>query len=365
MAMQVNYGLLRIARQRHGFAQGEAAKRLGVPQVTLSRYENGVSCPGEDFIRRASGLYDFPESFFCQTDATFGAPVSVHPMWRKKHDVTVHELDAVIAELNLRAMHIRRLLQAVDHAPKRDIPKFDLDEYGGDIERIASLVRAHWLIPSGPIQNLTACVELAGCIVLHSHLNGSAISGVTVSVPGLPPIILLSTEQPADRMRFTLAHELGHLVLHRFPNPDMEREANTFASALLMPANDIRVALSGKIDMRRLAALKPEWRVSMQGLLYRAQALNLIEKGEAVWLWRQFNIMRIKFREPPELDFPMEEPSVLPKMVRMHLDAFGYTEGELASLFHLHLHTLREMYSTKGPESRPPGQAAAKLRIIQ
>ncbi len=365
MAIQVNYGLLRIARQRQGLAQGEAAKRLGIAQVTLSRYENGASLPSEDFLRRASDLYDLPESFFCQPDTAFGAPVSVHPMWRKKHDVTAHELDAVVAELNLRAIHIRRLLQAVDHAPKRDIPRFDLEDYDGDIERIASIVRAHWLLPRGPVQNLTACVELAGCIVIHSHLNGSAISGVTVSVPGMPPIILLSTEQPADRMRFTLAHELGHMVLHRFPSPDMEQEANAFASALLMPADEIKIALSGRIDMRRLAALKPEWRVSMQGLLYRAQSLNLLTKGEAAWLWRQFNMMRIKLREPPELDFPAEAPSVLSKMVIMHLHAFGYTEQDIAAMFHLHTHTFREMYPIHQPEAPSATATGAKLRVIR
>lgn len=164
-------------------------------------------------------------------------------------------------------------------------------------------------------------------------------------------------------MRFTLAHELGHMVLHRFPSADMEREANAFASALLMPADDMKIALSGRIDLRRLASLKPEWRVSMQGLLYRAQSLNLIGKSEAGWLWRQFNAMRIKLLEPPELDFPTEEPGVLAKMVNVHLNAFGYTENELAALFHIHQHTLREMYAVKKLPAIQNG--TAKLRVIQ
>jgi Zn-dependent peptidase ImmA (M78 family) len=363
MGKQVNHGLLRIARQHKGVSQGEAARGLGIPQVTLSRYENGVTHPGEEFIGKASILYDLPDSFFYQPDVVFGAPVSVHPMWRKKHDVTGREMDIIVAELNLRTIHIRRLLQAVEHAPKRDIPKLDLDEYEGDIERIASLVRAHWLLPAGPLGNLTAALEIAGCIVVHSDMQGSAISGVTVSVAGVPPMILLNRDQPADRMRYTLAHELGHMVLHRFPGPNMEREANEFASALLMPAKDIKGALSGRIDLRRLAALKPEWRVSMQGLLYRAQALEIINKGEATWLWRQFSSLRMKLREPPELDFPMEQPSVLPKMVRLHLDAFGYSQGELARLFHIHPHTLSDLYS---PEKiSDAASRAGRLRLVQ
>ncbi len=357
----MNNGLLRIARQRKGFSQGEAAKALSIPQVTLSRYENDVASPSEEFIERASRVYDLPTSFFYQPDVAYGAPVSVHPMWRKKHDVTAHELDSIIAEMNLRTMHIKRLLNSLEYVPKRDIPRIDLDRYDGDIERVASLVRSHWLIPSGPISDLTAIAELAGCIVIHSNMNGSSVSGVTISVPGMPPIILLNQDQLADRMRFTLAHELGHLILHRFPNPNMEQEANMFASALLMPASDMKIALAGRLDLRRLAALKPEWRVSMQGILYRAQTLNLIGKSEAGWLWRQFSSLRIKLREPPELDFPIEAPSVLSKMVQLHLEVFGYSVNELSSLFHIFPHTFSEFY----PYCDVKNRKSSKFRVVQ
>ncbi len=235
MGEYVNGGLLRIARQRIGLAQGEAAVRLIVPQVTLSRYENAVAVPTDDFIARASEVYDMPISFFRQTDTVFGAPVSVHPMWRKKADVTVREIDKIIAEINVRVMHLCRMLEAVEYAPQSNVPRLDPDDYNGDIERIAALVRAHWLLPPGPIENLTAAVERAGVIVVHSTMGGSSVSGVTVVVPGLLPVIVLNLDQPADRLRFTLAHELGHLVMHKFPSPTMEKEANEFASALLMP----------------------------------------------------------------------------------------------------------------------------------
>src|SRR5260221_981444 len=154
------------------------------------------------------------------------------------------------------------MLDAVEYSPQSTIPRLDPEEYGGDIDRLAAIVRAHWLLPPGPVQNLTAALETAGAIVIHSALGGCSVSGVTISVPGLLPIIVLNNDQPADRMRFTLAHEIGHLVMHRFPNPDMERQANDFASALLMPAADIKPALSGRLDLRRLAACKTDWRVS-------------------------------------------------------------------------------------------------------
>ncbi len=148
----------------------------------------------------------------------------------------------------------------------------------GDIEPLASIVRSHWLLPSGPIDNLTAAIERAGAIVVLSSMSGCSVSGVTITVPGLFPLIVVNEEQPADRLRYTLSHELGHLVMHKFPSSNIEQEASSFASAFLMPKSDVTIALRSKLNLPRLAALKKGWRAAMQALLYRAQTLDLIEK---------------------------------------------------------------------------------------
>lgn len=92
--MPFNGDMLRLARQRKGFQQTDAANRLGIDQSLLSRLENGVVEIREDLVHRAALVYGFPISLFSQQDPVYGAPVSVHPMWRKKADVSVRELDA-------------------------------------------------------------------------------------------------------------------------------------------------------------------------------------------------------------------------------------------------------------------------------
>ena len=166
-------------------------------------------------------------------------------MWRKKADVTAREMDCVIAELNFRAMHLRRFFEGAAIENTSDMPRMDIEVYG-EPEKIAALVRAHWRVPSGPIRNLTLLAEKAGALVVHSPLGGASVSGVTFAVPGMSPLIVLNSDQPADRMRFSLAHELGHMVMHRFPTPNMEREANAFAVALLMPTTEVRPYFVGR-----------------------------------------------------------------------------------------------------------------------
>jgi Zn-dependent peptidase ImmA (M78 family) len=352
--MPANGAMLRLARQRRGLHQKDAAPLLGVEQPILSRVENDLAVATDDLIQRAENAYHIPKDFFYQTDTVYGPPVSVHPMWRKKTDVSARDVDSIVADLNIRAMHLRRLLDGVDLKTKADIPRLDVDEFE-DIEKIALMVRAHWQIPSGPIKNLTVYAERAGIIVMHSNMSGTTISGVTFSIPGLPPIVLLNDEQPADRMRFTLAHEIGHLVMHKFPRASMEEEANDFASCLLMPASEMRQAFRGrKVELSLLGALKPEWRVSMQALLMRAKRLGYLTDGQNQYLWKQISARGLRLREPPQFDIAKELPTVPPRIIDAYKSSLGYTDKELAGLLVEFPDSFISMYGEKGhPPPRP------------
>lgn len=352
--MPVNGEMLRLARQRRGLHQKDAAPLLGVEQPILSRIENGLANASDEMIQRAEKTYHMPKEFFFLNDTVYGPPVSVHPMWRKKADVSARDVDCIVADLNVRSMHLRRLLEGVDLKTKADIPRLDFDEFK-DAEKISLIVRAHWRIPSGPIKNLTVYAERAGIIVMHSSMAGTTISGVTFSVSGMPPIVLLNDEQPADRMRFTLAHEIGHLVMHRFPRASMEEEANEFASCLLMPSNEMRQAFRGrKIDLALLGALKPEWRVSMQSLLMSAKRLGFITDGQNQYLWKQINARGIRLREPPQFDIAKETPTVMPRIIEAYKNSLGYSEQELAKLLVEFPDSLVSMYGENGkPQPRP------------
>jgi Zn-dependent peptidase ImmA (M78 family)/transcriptional regulator with XRE-family HTH domain len=353
--------MLRLARQRLGFTQKVAAERLGIPQPVLSRIENSVAIADSALLMKAAQVYQVPVEFFDLKEPVYGPPVSVHPMTRGKSDVTAHELDLITAELNIRLMHLSRFLEGVDYNATANVPLLDVEQYG-EPEKIAATVRAHWGVPSGPIKNLMHWTERAGIVVGLSKFGGASVSGVTFKVPGRPPLVLLNATHPADRMRFTLAHEIGHLVMHRFPTENMEDEANKFASAFLMPPAEIRQSLRGRrITLELLAALKPEWKVAMQALLMRASHLGCITSNQSRYLWQQISARGWRLREPAELDFPAEAPTVLPSIVRAHLSDLGYSLTELTQLVRIRESEFIEMYGTVSEPPKPP----PKLQIIR
>ena len=93
----------------------------------------------------------------------------------------------------------------------------------------------------------------------------------------MPPVFFVNESIPGDRERFTLCHELAHVVLHHKPAKDPEAEADRFASEFLMPANEIRAELS-RLTIEKAADLKIRWKVSMQAIIRRARDLRAIDQ---------------------------------------------------------------------------------------
>jgi Zn-dependent peptidase ImmA (M78 family) len=123
----------------------------------------------------------------------------------------------------------------------------------------------------------------------------------------------------------------------------MEREADQFASALLMPAVDIGPELQG-LTIEKAAYMKPLWKVSMASMIYRASELNKIDRYKAEYLWRQMATRGFRMREPHAVDFPCERTSLLDALVENLTKQLGYTAQELSELLHLHYEELAAMY---------------------
>lgn len=354
-----NSKMIRLGRELRGYSQPALATESRISQGYLSKLENGMAELLEDSAQKVAEVLKLPITFFAQHERVYGLPVSVHPMHRKKASVGKKELEKLHAELNFRIMHLKELLSSVELDAEFEIPKLDVDEYGGDIEKIAELTRRHWLIPAGPIDDLIAVAENAGCVVTVMPFQGANIDGVTLNIPGLAPCVFLNGDCPSDRMRFTLAHEIGHLIMHSVPTPAMEDEANAFANAFLMPRADIKPSLS-RITIERLAYLKLVWKVSMASLLMRSKGLGKLTPNQSQYLWRQFSSRGYRTREPESLDFPKEKPSILNSIINVHLQELGYHINDLSKLLHIFPNELKAMYP-----AIIPGNDRAQMRLVQ
>jgi Zn-dependent peptidase ImmA (M78 family)/transcriptional regulator with XRE-family HTH domain len=347
--------MVTLAREGRGLTQSKLARLIGVSQGHLSKIEAGLIPATDQIAERLAVALDYPVEFFALIEPIFG-PGTSEFFHRKRQALSNRVLDQMHATINIRRIHVSRLLRAVELDPD-SIPELDPDAFGENAVEVARAVRAAWNMPKGPVPNVTQALEDAGGIVMLSDFGTPLLDAVSRWVPGLPPLFFVNQDAPGDRARLTLAHELGHMVMHRVARPDMEQQAFEFASEFLMPERDIRTQFDG-LTLDRLISLKLHWKVSMQALLRRAEHLGRIDPGKARYLWSQIARAGYRTREPVEADVPREEPQQLNEILRIYRDLLTYSPDELATLLALTPHELAGLY---GVES---GSTRARLRLV-
>jgi Zn-dependent peptidase ImmA (M78 family)/DNA-binding XRE family transcriptional regulator len=353
--MPFNADLLILARQSRGFSQSELADSCKLSQAMISKLEGRlVAEPSIDVLTKLSNKLNYPIDFFYELDRLYGLPASVHAgaMYRRKASVTKKSREKLEAILNIRILHLKRLLRSIDLDFDLSLLELDPDEYTP--EEIAAKVRQAWLIPKGPLHNLMEYVERAGCMVFLCDFDELSVDGVTMRSPDLPPCIFLNKSLPGCRQRFTLAHELGHIIMHRIPTgEDMETEANKFASSLLMPAEDIRPYVQGKLTIAKLAQLKPLWLSSMSSILYRAGDIGAISPHQQKYLWIEMNKLGYKTREPAQIDIKMEMPTNITEIINLHTQDLEYSPADMQYLLKSSNDDLYSLYGLGKNPQRP------------
>lgn len=325
-----NPEMLSLARQSRGLAQTALAKKIGISQGKISRIEAAISSPSPEDLQIISNALDYPVSFFRYSGRIFGAGGD-EIYHRARRKARISDLHKSYAEAEIRRIHLEKLLKSVDLEVGR-FPSYDPYDFEGDVELIARSVRAAWHLPAGPVRNVVQAVERSGGVVSLCKFNTHHIDGFSNRISTLPPMFFLSVDMPPDRARWTLAHEIGHMVMHHgAPEPTSEEEANKFAAEFLTPGQEIRSQLRN-LTIEKLASLKQYWKVSMQALVMRAHSLGLLtDRQRRSWFMR-LSSFGYRTREPVELDPPSEEPFLVKALIKFHKDTLGYSDEEVMEL---------------------------------
>lgn len=332
MSAEFNPEMLVLARESRGHTQSSLAHLLSIYQGTISKLESGTMPVSDELLEKIANVLKYPKHFFFQNDKVYGFGSSIF-YHRRRQGLPNKLLRQLHAQINIRRNHTKRLLRAADIDTRNGFQHIDQEEYGGKIEKIAQLVRGTWRLPHGPIRNVTEAIETNGGIVVRYDFGTRKVDAISEWTELCPPLFFVNSQSEitGDRLRYSLAHEIGHVILHRFPTPDMESEANRFASEFLMPERDIKPYLS-RLNMPKLAALKREWKVSMGVLIEQAYRLRTITESQRRYLIINLRRSTHSFREPQETDIPLEKPRLLDELVEVHLRELGYSIREMSEM---------------------------------
>ncbi len=330
MISKVKGESLEIARQLCMLTQKEVAASIDITQGKLSKAEHDLQELDTLTLERLANLYGVPTDFFYQEPD----PTPVSHYYYRKRITTNKTSDALVALVRIFKMFIETFLNPID------LPIFDLPTYTPSaelsVQEIADRTRYSLGIYRGPIPNLTTLLENHGIIVIKIDFGTDKLDGLSTFTQKGRRLIFINSRMSNDRMRFSLAHELGHSIMHldTIPSPsqDVEQEANDFAAQFLLPAQEIDAELCG-VTLYELGILKRKWKVSIKALLYRAKTLQAISANT----FRNLQILYSKkgYNKSEPLPLAYETPTLLSEIIKLYKNELGYSDQDLKNLMHI------------------------------
>jgi Zn-dependent peptidase ImmA (M78 family)/DNA-binding XRE family transcriptional regulator len=338
---------IRQARKAAGLSLRELAEKAGISAMAISKYETDKNTPSSGvLLALAQALGVRTEYFFRQ-----GKIELKEVEYRKHSKLPKKILDKIEGDV---IEQIERYLQLEEFLPTNPIQVFSLprglkakiDSYE-EVEKIVTQLRSAWDLGSNPIPDLIDTLEERGIKVFQSNiLHDDKFDGLAAQVNGVP-VIVVGKEWPGDRQRFTLAHELGHLILagRLSDGLDDEKAANRFAGAFLVPALEAIKELGESrnwLEPVELCVLKHSYGLSMRGWIYRASDLGILNQLAARKMWDYFqhnNWVKIE----PGKQLQPEQPKLFRQLVFHALAEDLIGESKAAELLRIPIIDFRKL----------------------
>lgn len=336
---------LTFARQYRGYTQTELAKAVdGLSQSNLSKFEKGLGSLSDSVLKRVMEKLGFPIGFL---DLDIGNTV-VCKHYRKKASIRVSDRDRIDRFVALCAYCFDWMTDAVE-IPEFKFKYMDL-ENGITPEEAALYVRKQFRLGLKPVENICNLLESNGVSLFFWNCPYEEFDGVSLISDKGNHLVVVNKNMSNDRIRYSLAHELGHIIMHQSCDifvpeiRDKEDEANRFAAELLMPVDGIKHSLDG-LMLKEAKMLKQYWLTSMHSILLRAKKLGKINEQRFISQRAQMSRNGWLKKEPVEVF--IDEPVVIRKSYELITKGLNYDNGQMAQTMKLPLDIIKDVFDFK------------------
>lgn len=313
--------MVTYARELKGVTKKELAESLRKTPATISRIESGDLRPDIETFFSLSRVLNVEPQFLSRDENDFLAfDISrIHFRGQRKASATqkkmlIRQGEAVSDVFNF--FKKRGISFPSDNISDLSTPA--QTQY--DIEELSIELRKRLNLGFGPISNLTNSLECNGYTIIKLE-NGHGFSiDAFSSMSGKTPTIVLCPHESSSRALFSIAHEIGHLLLHEYTDGSMqqEKEANYFASSFLMPWKSFKDECPKRWNYTAFSELKKRWKLSIGAMLYRAKQLNIFSDSTYIRAIKQMKYSGTSIHEPNEPD--TEKVSLFSEAISLLID---------------------------------------------
>ena len=322
---------LKNARQLRGFTITALAELTDISKQSISLYENGENKPEYPRTVALANALRVPTVFFfsedvCQTKtpATYFRSLASASKLTRTSQILKLEYVAKMYEALLEYIDFPSLnLPPIEYSGMYDLNDIDsLDAMCRELEAVAIQVREYWGLGDGPIEDLQYILESHGIIVTGFDTIEDDIDAFSQrTILKNNEVCFIAVDQgrkPEGRIRFDMAHELAHLLIHPWSEEIdsltkeefklRETEANVFASAFLLPRSTFGNEVGNyPTDLEYYLWLRKKWKTSIQAMMYRARQLGCITGNQFQYMMRQVSKRGWRKEEPGDSPYMLGE----------------------------------------------------------
>ncbi len=316
---------IRLSEMRcvNGYTQASLAKEIGITNKAISSYESGGRKPSWDILSKLAAKFDVPVHFFMvpikRNDVGaiyYRSMVAATKIARTKAEIYYAWLRDILSILH---EYVEFLPNAFPDCILISDPNEIDDEM---IDQVASQLKISWNVDDSCINNIVGLIESKGGVVVRRRLGTTSLDAFSNWSPDdHTPYFILNTGKSAVRSRFDIAHELGHVMLHRnipehvFNDPiyfkEIERQAHYFAGTFLLPEDAFLKDVPFRITLDTLLPIKSKWKVSLAAIVMRLRNLRLIDETKFKRLFYEMSRRGWRKEEPLDNYFQYEEPLII------------------------------------------------------
>lgn len=294
------------ARLMKGFSLQDLADALDnqLSRQALHRYEKGEVIPDSEKINLLSKALNVnPDYFFRSTKVELGE-VEFRKL-SKMPQKEASRIKEITKEKLSRYLELEEIL-GLPNEFKDYLKDFEIVTKYEQVNRAAELLRDKWGLGKGPIFNIVELLEDKNIKVVDLRVNDD-FDGLQTRVNGTIPVVAYNANKinKPDRIRFTLLHELAHLLLKFGDITERQKETlcHQFAGAMLLPEKTLKAELGdyrNKLSINELGNIKKQYGISMQAIVMRAKDCGIINEHYTKQFFFLIRQMNWKVDEPVE-----------------------------------------------------------------
>ncbi|MDD3479232.1 MAG: XRE family transcriptional regulator [Paludibacteraceae bacterium] len=273
---------IKNARKLRGLSLQNVADALQVSKQMISKYESGLSMPNSAKLIKLSKLFDLKIDYFFNSFKIELNEVN----FRKKSTFSVKKQESLKEQIKIcleNYLFIEDCL-SINYSFENPLKDFKISNTE-DIIKAVQKLRNDWEIGFDPVHNLIQLLEDKKIKIIERSDVEDEFDGLATCVDNKYPVIVLNKKFQVERKRFSLLHELGHLLLNIADNCEIKEEdvCHKFASEFLLPQNIVISEFGGKrehILFSELVSIQEKYGISIKAIVYKLKDVGILNENQ-------------------------------------------------------------------------------------